>query len=297
MSSSGGTVSLPKFKALSFAGGPPIWSNSADRLLREAKESKFLPSLEIANSRELEWRLGKNASTVLQLTRKFSRGFGYWAWKPALMLAALEHLPPHFDGVAWLDVGNSLNFGNSAAKSRWLSYEDEARKDGYKFFRLGGNNSHRLWTKREALACFPATNLDINLFTASAFFVSRNQAGHELLARWCQLALFEDGSLLNDSMDPAIQDPSFIDHRHDQSLLSLVLESIGYPGVLDETYFAPGWKAKGLDYPIWTSRLRSGFSQPSEAFVPKVLRRLEREYVNRFREFDSKSRGFDTHNG
>jgi hypothetical protein len=86
-------------------------------------------------------------------------------------------------------------------------------------------------------------------------------------------------------IDPDIQSPGFIEHRHDQSLLSLILEQRGYLGSPDETFFEPEWLAFGTNYPIWTTRLRSGFQSTSSSLPMKVLRKIERSVTNRLGVF------------
>ena len=43
---------------------------------------------------------------------------------------------------------------------------------------------------------------------------------------------------------------SFIDHRHDQSILSEIVCKYGSLKLLDETYFVPNWETHGINYPF-----------------------------------------------
>jgi hypothetical protein len=157
---------------------------------------------------------------------------------------------------------------------------------GFKFFRLQGTNLHSQWTKMEALKYFSLPGVEeTNLHSASSFLLSNSANAKTLLEEWLSACIYERFSLLTDLIDPDIQSPGFIEHRHDQSLLSLILEQRGYLGSPDETFFEPEWLAFGTNYPIWTTRLRSGFQSTSSSLPMKVLRKIERSVTNRLGVF------------
>jgi hypothetical protein len=223
------------------------------------------------------------------------RGFGYWIWKPLIVAHELMSLPAHLDGIIWLDVGCTLNLSNRESLARWTSYQEESEAFSYKFFRLNGPNSHSEWTKKQAFDHYRVPEaINRNLFTASAFLVSKSTNGIDLVQNWMDACFLDNGRLLVDSASGEIESKVFREHRHDQSLISLELERLSYRGVADETYFPNKWNTDGASYPIWTSRLRSSFDNPSGSFFMKGVRRMEREIVNRFGEFNEQNWHFDS---
>jgi hypothetical protein len=50
------------------------------------------------------------------------------------------------------------------------------------------------------------------------------------------------------------------ENRHDQSVFSCLYKSWGYSSLLNETYFFEPWEETGSNFPIWTTRNRSGVS-------------------------------------
>lgn len=285
----------PRYKVLSFAGGDPVWSRSASRLYREASRSASVASIKIYGPEAMLSLPSAQKRGVKAFLEENKRGFGYWSWKPLIVSHELMTLPSHLDGIIWLDVGCTLNFSNRESCARWASYQDESEAFSFKFFRLNGPNTHSEWTKKQALDHYQLPDaINRNLFTASAFLVSKSNDGIELVHRWMEACFLDNGRLLVDSALGEIESKHFREHRHDQSLISLELEKLGYLGAADETYFPNGWNSLGVNYPIWTSRLRSGFENPSESFLMKVVRRTEREIVNRFGEFNEQNWHFDS---
>jgi hypothetical protein len=162
------------------------------------------------------------------------------------------------------------------------------------FFQLV-NHRHRSWTKSDAFDAIDPTRQfsDKSLYSATAFFVANNQQSREFLMEWLHFVTLDQGRLVDDTYSQEEIDPTFIEHRHDQSILSLLLERVGYLGEADETYFPSNWRQDGRNYPIWATRLRSGFSRPSNGLPLLALRKAERLLVNLTCVFKKRSWRFD----
>ena len=281
------------FRVVSFAGGQAIWARSARRLAKQASGSKFIPSFRLYAPEDLEALSTPGIENFLEYAVKNPRGFGYWVWKPALLLRELDLLGDEA-GVAWIDCGCSLNLKGSAARNAWLSYESQARREHFKFFRLV-NHRHRSWTKPEAIDALDPSReyLERSLYAATAFFLSNDDASREFLREWLHFVTIDGGRLVDDS--PATHEgaPNFIEHRHDQSIMSLILERIGYVGQPDETYFPSSLRRDGRNYPIWATRLRSGFASTSSSLLMVAVRKVERLVVNSVWSFKKGPWNFD----
>ena len=68
-------------------------------------------------------------------------------------------------------------------------------------------------------------------------------------------ALEDSPELFTDQMDELNQDSAFIDHRHDQSVFSIIRKKFGSMVMPDETYFLD-FVREGQLYPLWATRLR-----------------------------------------
>jgi hypothetical protein len=112
---------------------------------------------------------------------------------------------------------------------------------------------------------------------SGVILLQKTQENLDLLSEWLSAALLEDGRYADDSPSILPNQIGFVEHRHDQSIWSLLAKKHGVYALPDETYFAPNWSEDGYAYPIWATRLRSGF----EGLPIPVLRRVLRMLVNR----------------
>ena len=157
-----------------------------------------------------------------------ARGRGWWAWKPYIILRTLAECK---GPVVYMD-------STTIVQTPLENLLDDAPMS---FFRLGDAAEKRLtnrrWTKRETLEAMGATAPEI----ADACQV--NAALHcyrpapeslEFLRVW--LGLCTQPDLITDAMSSA-QDPEFQDHRHDQSILSILLALAKHPIRPDPTQF------------------------------------------------------------
>jgi len=71
-----------------------------------------------------------------------------------------------------------------------------------------------------------------------------------IINEWCTLC--QDYDLINDCTNN--ESNEFIEHRRDQSIISVLVNKYGSIKLLDETYFA-NWN-DGLRYPFLARRLR-----------------------------------------
>ena len=112
---------------------------------------------------------------------------------------------------------------------------------------------------------------------AGAMFLTNNEANQEFVKRWGDVAVSKKYSLLID--DPRQhQDKDFIEHRHDQSIFSLLYKESGMFYIPDETNWKPDWLGEGSIYPIWAMRNRTGISKgvmKVPDFIDRAAFRLE----------------------
>ncbi len=141
-----------------------------------------------------------------------ARGYGWWSWKPWCIARALRDLAEG-DVVVYCDA--AMIFERSV---RPLAEATEHAT----FFRLTGQGlTHRRYTKAELLGLMKAeTHVDDQQINAAIQIWRNTPQARGLLARyeaWCALP-----AAVDDARDPAAQDPEFVDHRHDQSILGLL---------------------------------------------------------------------------
>ena len=75
--------------------------------------------------------------------------------------------------------------------------------------------------------------------------------------------------LIDDTPSEVAELPEFIEHRHDQSIFSLLVKQSNQHAIIpDETEWFGDWIGMGDKYPIWATRHRSIFDFKRNETIP-----------------------------
>lgn len=203
------------------------------------------------------------------------RGFGYWCWKPQIIKQTLEGMEDG-DLLHYCDVGCHLNLGG---KGRLLDYFNILANDSIGLiafqakipstpFEYDGRDlldlSDKNWIKGDLLDYFNIRHrldvLDSQSIGAGIIFLKKTKATMEIIDQWLNVYNTSFG-LADDSpsLSPNLND--FIEHRHDQSIFSVLCKLRGVETISAYEYWYPSrsdmskpdWKAL-KDYPVWAMR-------------------------------------------
>lgn len=181
------------------------------------------------------------------------RGGGYWIWKPYLIERELQALDEG-DCLVYADAG--VFFTGSVSPALRLL---RASGDSVMVFenRLG---IEREWTKRDAfveLGCDSPRYADTNQIAGGISIWARSSMSLDLVREW--LRLVQDAQLVTDLPGRCgLPDyPGFREHRHDQSIFSLLCKRRGIrPHRLP--WRPPEEECPNSKYPMFASRGISG---------------------------------------
>lgn len=148
-----------------------------------------------------------------------SRGAGYWLWKPYFIVKKLSEM----------NNGDILFYADSG--SHFIHNVDpvidvcKKTSNGILLFTLEDFHTHKKWTKRD---CFHYMELDkepylsVNQILASFVVCIKNDSNVEFFKEWLMYA--QDPRIITDNQNVCGLEnyPEFKDHRHDQSILSLL---------------------------------------------------------------------------
>lgn len=156
-----------------------------------------------------------------------SRGFGYWIWKPQIIGIALEKAT-NDDLVVYLDVGFTLN---PLGRNRLLEYLDIALDSPFKMLSFQNVHSECLWTKADLakrLAVDGSSHIMKTSQLSSGFIVlGKTDSNILLIQQWQSLAIEDGYKYSDDSPSIHANHPEFREHRHDQSISSLLRKQRG----------------------------------------------------------------------
>ena len=202
---------------------------SKSRFYNQAKSLNFYQGIKIYEKRELSIKTLNIIKSYLSKNNR--RGYGYWVWKPEIILNSLRQIPEN-SILQYSDIGCHFN---KMGISKLFFYQDMCDENNVLSFQyfdpaikklnfIYPNYLENQYTKADLMKYF---NLDFNhthMNTAQiwsgTFFIKKNSKNMEFLKQW--LKVFENMLLIDDSISVLKNHKNFIEHRHDQSVFSLL---------------------------------------------------------------------------
>lgn len=219
-------------------GSDDSWRNARERARDGALAAGFDYVHCFTADNIAEWRHAEWAKTT--------RGWGFWGWKPWLALRVLATASDG-DTITYADSGSFIR------PKKWNVYWDRAnRTDGVFFFHQ--HPEHRyckadLWAKHRSLPVTP-TGDRFGQIWAGAWILPVKPSTKSLLTDWA--AHWDDLHMVDDSPSLEPNHPDFIEHRHDQAVLSLLVKARCSPdGFLSEDV-----ECYREDSPVYAARHR-----------------------------------------
>lgn len=227
--------------------GSKCFENATKRLEKQAVNMDFFDELHIFNENSL------SQDFVNENSHKFKdRSYGYWIWKPWIIKKVLDEMNDG-DLLVYLDAGCQLY---REGKPRFLQYVSLAKRFGFLAMQLDTECSEIKYTKRDVLDQFPNIDKYSAQIESGIQFICKNEETVNLINKWLEMSKVYHN--FNGDRSKIQEYPEFIDHRHDQSCLSLLLKEFNLlQGIIrDETYWEHEWDFK-MNYPIHARRSRS----------------------------------------
>ena len=209
---------------------------------------------------DLAFLAPNSASSLGGVEPGLLKGYGYWRYKSELIRQAMDGYWGPFDGVIWIDAGCEINT-NLLSKFYFMRMLNHARKHGAMFYYLG--TPEVSFTKRKVLNYFFGRISGANKSQIQAtWFMLSGPVGYSIAREWEFIAQSRP-DFFDDSTSENGEVPEFVEHRHDQSVFSLICKS----HMIREFAYTPTSGPKSfksavrcLVHPIWNSRNHSGSS-------------------------------------
>jgi hypothetical protein len=199
------------------AYGTPEYSGSLKLLKKTAIEIGKVDEVFIYDK---DWLLNSDFYLKNKYILDKPRGGGFWLWKIYIILESLKKMEDG-DIIIYTDAG--IKVINDLTPL--YSLASKGINSGKLFFRIAGGHLNKRWTKRD---CFVLMNCDTKehwdaVQTNAAFQVYvKNEENIKFLNEYLKYA--RDPRIITDDMNMCGKPnlPEFKDHRHDQSILSLL---------------------------------------------------------------------------
>jgi hypothetical protein len=151
-----------------------------------------------------------------------SRGAGYWLWKPYIIL---EHLKCLNDGDFMFYCDSGAMIVSNISNLINVFYN---KKQDIMPFNIADQTEIK-WTKRDLLKYLDVDYPEyINTPQINAAFqlIRKSELSIEFYRRYLNCAKIE--KLITDYPSESVNHPDFIEHRHDQSIFSLLCKKYGF---------------------------------------------------------------------
>lgn len=231
---------------LSFGGPTKAYHDAVARIGREAERFEVFDTVITATDETLRsdqdfWnKHGRFVETS-------PKGYGYWIWKPWLVKKQLETMSTG-EILVYADAGCTLHV---SGLPRLLEYIELVKENGALVFQM--ENLEEAWTKMDVIEAMQAHDLmKTGQIHATCFLLQKTEATVDLVDSWYTQAC--NYSLLDDTPSKTPNYAGIKDHRHDQSMWSILCKQREVYTIPDEAWTFSTDKKKGASYPIWAQR-------------------------------------------
>lgn len=257
-----GSISKPRVVFWTFGGGGQPYRDAAHRLCKQARQMGVFDQVVCYTDTKLRREFPDLVKRHRDLIASSRRGWGYWFWKPFLAYKMLQSVNEG-DMIVYLDAGCELNL---RGKPKMRQYIARAFEDGSLFFHLTAKRTEERYCKMDTLHYFGIDTNDILRKSAQiesgTWFMVKSPKILKLTQDWMRVHGVENYHHVTDARSKLPNAPGFQGHRHDQSILSLLIKLDGTHTVLPDIRFFRNWRcAEAQQQPILTMRNCTGRSK------------------------------------
>ena len=250
-------------------GGGPGWRDAARRLAAQAEKSAVFHSVHTFTDEDLQTRV-PDIIPYWPFIASNHRGFGYWIWKPCLIGAVMDQAEAE-DVVFYLDAGFEFMPSNEAPLRGMVDFAREHGAMILDYARCPIFNAI-FWTKPDVWEAPEFADLGVTckpripLASAGSICMSVTPRNRQFVATWFSLATRYGCHLVDDTPSARSSHTLFFEHRHDQSIFSLLKATHHLPtygSALDYDFAKPAYFRAWpelLHLPFLALRTRTGHS-------------------------------------
>ena len=172
---------------------------------------------------------------------RVTRGFGYWCWKPQVILQSLRQINEG-DILIYADIG--CEFVSHKAKSLLEKLQNLTNNDIMGF---SLPYKEREWSKNDIFRHFGAENnpkfTESSQIAATIIFMKKSAKTIQIITEW--LDIFKNHwNLVDDSPSKTPNHKDFRENRHDQSIWSMINKKYGLKNFDD--YYSDAKESYGI---------------------------------------------------
>lgn len=197
-----------------------------------------------------------------------SRGFGYWSWKPQIIMQSLNQIE-NDDILIYADTGCEFI---PYARNNLLSKLAILQEHDIVGFKMNGL-LERQWSKADIFEHFGVLHnpafTDTPQIKATSIFMKKSYKTMQIIQEWLDI-FYNHFHLVDDSPSKIQNYDDFIENRHDQSIFSMLLKKYNC-FVFDDYYSSDG---KNVEFGILDSRNKVFIDNPRVINHIKILSKI-----------------------
>ena len=185
------------------------------------------------------------------------RGYGYWQWKSYLIRRVMDKMEEG-DILLYADAGCKLNVDG---KKRLMDYFDIVKQSPSGILLFNQHYPEVEYTKGDVFKYFGVSN-DVAYTqhgqVAGGIIIIRKGHDAQQFINELYYICHNHYDLISDTPSITLNAPEFKEHRHDQSIISLL--AVKYAAAelpIEEVYTDGNWEMEMKSKPIWACRRRS----------------------------------------
>jgi hypothetical protein len=221
-----------KMKYFFITFGNKTYRKSRIRLAKEADKLKIFNFIRAYTPKDFGPDFKKQHGSFIKENK---RGFGYFIWKSYLINKTLKIMDDN-DILVYVDAGCTLI---PKFKPRLLEYFDIINQSEYGMLNFNLGSMEYQYTKSD-LADKLGVLHDDSIMNAPQVaggiqIIRKCPHSIDIVEKWCYYST-ENYHNIDNSPSIIPNHPDFKEHRHDQSVISLLVKKFGSEKIKDETY-------------------------------------------------------------
>lgn len=212
-----------------------------------------------------------------------SRGYGYWCWKPQIVLQLLREMKDG-DVLLYADAGCHLN---PRGIPRLMEYFDLAKEHSIVAFQARTMDTpprhfllDRDWSKGDLLDFFNVRNdlaiLETGQLGGGIFLACKSKAAEDFFAEFKSI-MVDHFALCDNSPSISPNLVGFKENRHDQSVFSLLGKKQGIFSLSSMEYDpmngGDDWSCM-MHYPIWSKHDKGGVRSLFPNWIKRIVHKV-----------------------
>jgi len=233
-------------------GSTNRYSKSIQRIKQQANNMNIFDYIYVYTEKDFDKDFINKHGNFINNSK---RGYGYWLWKSYFTYKTMK-LMEEGDILIYADAGCTLINTPNAIK-RLKQYITLCSKLNAANISFQLCFPEKTYTKMDLFDRLDLNNEDMKesgQLMATVFILKKCDKTVDLINQYYSLS--QEYNLIDDSPSKISNDPKFIDHRHDQSLFSLLRKKIGTIIIPDETWYPDFTNKIVLNFPILATRIR-----------------------------------------